>query len=397
MKTLEDRLSKALRERAGNSPISQDAWSRTLARTRRRTWAPAWTRFVIPVAAAAAMVAIIVGAGLLTGHRSPRGTGVTGPVTAPATATPPAPPGRNDYLMRQAPPVTAVVPVKLTISGKTTWTFVWFGQQKNARGQGVVRCAETYGAGYGGTGGCEAALVPAGKVASSAGGAGSIRLGAVVRQVTSVTALLPGGRRVPGVLTSGRGFPYLVWAVAYPQANNAQVVFADAGGRRLGQLSFPADYPVPHQPRTGGIPVFRYPAGTLEPSAGTMTAYLLNGRVVGVSGQVVGFWDSNSSSAISSVPADGPPAVELFGGDVINHARQAYFYGYAHENVRRVVLRLGGKQYGAQTFAAWPGSGLRLWAFPVPSSMLLSSSSSRVLLGYDAAGRVVWQKDLLAR
>jgi hypothetical protein len=112
---------------------------------------------------------------------------------------------------------------------------------------------------------------------------------------------------------------------------------------------------------------------------------------------VVGFWDSNSSSAISSVPADGPPAVELFGGDVINHARQAYFYGYAHENVRRVVLRLGGKQYGAQTFAAWPGSGLRLWAFPVPSSMLLSSSSSRVLLGYDAAGRVVWQKDLLAR
>jgi hypothetical protein len=396
MNTLEDRLREALRERAGQSPVSQDAWSRTLARTRRRTWAPVWTRFVIPVAAAAAMVAIIVGAALLTGHRSTSGTGVTGPVTAPATATPPAPPGRNDYLTQQAPPVTAVVPVKLTIGGKTTWTFVWFGQQKNARGQGVMLCAETYGAGYGGTGGCEPALVPAGKVASSAGGAGSIRLGAALRQVTAVTALLPGGRRVPGVLTSGRGFPYLVWAVAYPQPNNAQVVFADAGGGRLGQLSFPADYPVPHQPRTGGIPVFRYPARTLEPSAGTVTAYLLDGRVVGVRGHVVGFWDSNSGSAISNVPAGGPPTVENLGGEVINHASQAYFYGYAHENVRRVVLRLGGKQYGAQTFAAWPGSGLRLWAFSVPSSTLLSSSASRFMLGYDAAGRVVWQKNLLA-
>jgi hypothetical protein len=395
MSPLEDRLRETLRERAMQSPVSQDAWSRTLARTRRRTWALAWTRFVIPVAAAAAIVAIIVGAALLTGHRSLGRTGVTGPATTPVTATPPAPPGRNDYLMRQAPPVTAVVPVRLTTGGKTTWTFVWFGDPKNDRSQGIMLCAETYGAGYGGTGGCEAALVPAGKVASSAGGAGSIRLGAVVRQVTSVTALLPGGRRVPGVLTSGRGFPYQVWAVAYPQASNAQIVFADAGGRRLGQLSFPADFPVPHQPRTGGIPVFRYPARTLEPSAGTMTAYRLDGRVVGVSGQVVGFWDSNSSSAISSVPVGGPPAVELFGGDVINHARQAYFYGYAHENVRRVVLRLGGKQYGAQTFAAWPGSGLRLWAFPVPSSMLLSSSPSRVMLGYDAVGQVVWQKNLL--
>jgi hypothetical protein len=183
--------------------------------------------------------------------------------------------------------------------------------------------------------------------------------------------------------------------VAYRQSNSARIVFADAGGRRLGQLSFSADYPVPHQPRTGGILVFRYPADTLEPFAGTMTAYLLDGRLVGVSGHVVGFWDSNSSSAISSIPADGPPTVQVFGGNIVNHARPAYFYGYAHQNVRRVVLRLGGKQYGAQTIAAWPGSGLRLWSFPVPAS-LLSSSGSRVMLGYDAAGRVVWQKNLLA-
>jgi hypothetical protein len=144
--------------------------------------------------------------------------------------------------------------------------------------------------------------------------------------------------------------------------------------------------------------VFRYPARTLEPSAGTMTAYLLDGRVVGVRGHVVGFWDSGSSSSISTVPAGGPPDVELFGGDITNHAKQAYFYGYAHENVRRVALRLaGGKQYSAQTFAAWPGSGLRLWDFPLPASALSSPHASLIMRGYDAAGRVVWQKNLLAR
>lgn len=341
MNSLEDRLREALRERATQSPVSHDAWSRTLARTRRRGWPAAWTRFLIPVAAAAAVVAIIAGTGLLTGHRSPNGTGATGP-TAPATATPPAPPGPGDYLMQATPPVTAVVPVKLVLGGKTTWTFVWFGYMKSARGQGIALCAETYGAGYGGTGGCAAAPVPAGQVASSAGGAGSIKLGAAAWRADSVTALLPGGRRVPGVLTSGRGFPYKVWAMIYPQPDSARVVFADAGGRRLGQLSFPADYPVPAQPRTGGIRVFRYPAGTLEPSAGTMTACLLDGRVVGVSGHVVGFWDSSSSSEISSIPADGAPAVGIFGGNVVNHARQAYFYGYAHENVRRVMLGWAG-------------------------------------------------------
>ncbi len=87
--------------------------------------------------------------------------------------------------------------------------------------------------------------------------------------------------------------------------------------------------------------------------------------------------------------------MQIFGGDVVSHARQAYFYGYAHENVRRVVLRLGGKQYGAQTIAGWPGSGLRLWSLPVPASMLFFSGS-HVMMGYDAAGRVTWQKNLLA-
>jgi hypothetical protein len=69
------------------------------------------------------------------------------------------------------------------------------------------------------------------------------------------------------------------------------------------------------------------------------------------------------------------------------------FYGYAHESVARVVLRLAdGRQYGAQTFAAWKGSGLRLWAFSVPTHLYTSTGPRMdVLMGYDAAGHVVWQ------
>lgn len=345
MSPLEDRLREALRERATQSPVSPDAWPRTLARTGRRPWAPAWARFVIPVAAAAATIVIIVGAAVLTGHRSPDGTGATGP-TAPATATPPASPGPDDYLMRATPPVTAVVPVKLTLGGKTTLTVVWFGYTKGARSQGIALCTETYGAGYGGAGGCESAPLPTGKAASSVGGVGSIKLGAAVRQAASVTALLPGGRRVPGVLTSGRGFPHQVWAVAYPQPNNAQVVFADTGGGRLGQLSFRAH--------------------------------------------------SNSDSAISSSPADGRRPCRYSAAMSSTTPGGRTFTATPTRTCAASCCGWAGSSTGGQTIAAWPGSGLRLWSFPVPSSVLMSSAASRVMLGYDAGGRVVWQKNLLA-
>jgi hypothetical protein len=54
-------------------------------------------------------------------------------------------------------------------------------------------------------GGCEAATVGAGKVAISDAGAGSIRLGTVIRQASSVTAVLDGGRRVPGAVQRAAG------------------------------------------------------------------------------------------------------------------------------------------------------------------------------------------------
>lgn len=68
MNTIEDRLRDALRERARHSPIDPDAWEQTVARVRRPVRARAWSRFIVPVAAAAAVVAIVAGATVLTGH-----------------------------------------------------------------------------------------------------------------------------------------------------------------------------------------------------------------------------------------------------------------------------------------------------------------------------------------
>jgi hypothetical protein len=124
-----------------------------------------------------------------------------------------------------------------------------------------------------------------------------------------------------------------------------------------------------------------------------MTAYLLNGVLVGVNGKVVAFGSSGPQSifTMANLPASGQPAVADFGDGWTSGATVVEFFGYAHANVARVVLRLpDGRQYGAQTTAAWPGSGLRLWHFAVPFKPV-STADKQVLLGYNAAGQVVWQ------
>ena len=390
MNTIEDRLRDALRERARHSPIDPDAWEQTVARVRRPVRARAWSRFIVPVAAAAAVVAIVAGATVLTGHEG-LGAGPGRPASASASdSATPAPPGPGDYLIQQNPPVSAIVRVKMRIDGQTTWTFVWLGYLKGHRSQGLNLCSVTDGGSFYGSGGCGPAQIPARQVAVYSGGAGSIRMGVSVRQVTSVTAQLSGGRSAAGVVVSARGFPGKVWLVNYPSADNAQIVFRDARGTEIGHLTRTGNPPFPSRPRSGGLVVFYYPAGVVDAKPGWMTAYLLrDGRV--------GFWSSdNADSVVSLKPASGPPTVELIGGDYLHGSPLVEFYGYAHESVARVVLRLAGsKQYGAQTFAGWPGSGLRLWAFSVPTHLFTSTSRRKdVMTGYDAAGHIVWQMRL---
>jgi hypothetical protein len=387
MNTVEDRLRDALRERAAHSPIDPDAWEQTVARVRRPVRARTWSRFVIPAAAAAAVIAIVAGATALTGLGGQRGSGAAHSTSPSASASAiPAPPGPGSYLIQQTPPVSAIVRVKMTIGGQTTWTFAWVGYNKGDRGEGLNLCSLTDGGGFDGGGGCGPAQLAAHQVAVYSGGSGSIRRGVSIRQVASVTAQLPGGRSVAGVVLSARGLAGQVWLVNYPTADSAQIVFRNASGHEIGHLAVAGNSPFPARPSSGGIIVFHYPAGVIDAKAGWMTAYLLKG------GQV-GFWSSdNADSVVSSGPASEPPAVGMMGGGYPNGAKLAEYFGYAHENVARVVLRLAdGKQYSAQTFAAWPGSGLRLWAFSVPTDMLRVKLGQDVMMGYDSAGHVVWQ------
>ena len=393
MNTVEDRLREALRERASHSPIDPDAWERTVARSRmrRRAWAGVrhragtWSRFLIPAAAAAAVVAVVLGATMLTGRVGQ----LAGPgqlPTAAASPTPPPPPGRGNYGIQQVPPTSAIVPIRTGSGAQTLWTFVWFGYDIHYRSEGIQLCSDTYSGRVDEGGGCGPVHIPASQVAAGEGGDGDIRLGVSGPTVASVAVQLPGGRSVPGVLVSGRGFPYRVWAVRYPTADNATVVFRDAAGHEVGHLFIQGNPPWPHRPGSGGIAVFHYPAGVDGPRAGVMTGYLIGGKVA--------FYNSdNSDMSMSSGPAAGPPAVGLFQSLGTSKAPEQEFYGYAHENVARVVLRLGdGRQYGAQTFAAWPRSGLRLWAFAVPARYLKATVRTAVFTGYDAAGHMVWQQ-----
>jgi hypothetical protein len=370
MNTVEDRLRDALRERAAHSPIDPDAWEQTVSRVRRPARTRAWSRFIVPAAAAAVVVAIVAGATVLTGRGAPHGgSGRSASPTASASAIP-APPGPGDYLIQQTPPVSAIVPVKMTIDGQVTWTFAWIGYDKGDRGEGLNLCSMTHGGGYDGSGGCGLAQIPARQVAVYTGGTGSIKQGVSTRQVTSVIARLPGGRSVAGVVVSARGFAGKVWLVDFPVADNAQIIFRNASGLEIGHLTVAGSPPFPSRPRSGGITVFHYPAGVVDSKAGWMTAYLLR------DGQV-GFWSSdNVDSAVSAGPALGPPAVGLVGGDYQSGTKLAEFYGYAHENVTRVVLRLAdGREYGAQTFAAWKGAACGSGTSPYRPIFFASNSA----------------------
>jgi len=114
----------------------------------------------------------------------------------------------------------------------------------------------------------------------------------------------------------------------------------------------------------------------------TRVVHLPNGKVLGINGTIVVFWDSMNSPAIEGVPASGPPAVTVFtvtGG--APKPRFVEFYGYAHENVTRVVLELpDGRRYGAD---------LRRLAGQRPAALgLPGASQCRLLLAPERLGGV---------
>jgi hypothetical protein len=206
-----------------------------------------------------------------------------------------------------------------------------------------------------------------------------------------MAAVLPDGRSFPGVVKTGRGFGDKAWTVGYPPATGVRLVFRDASGAEVTSLdtAAPQGPPQTAQPGSGGIVAFRYPAG-LYTQAGAVTAYLVQGRV--------GFWSSLWGGHISPVPAAGRPAADgLIMSFGLSNSRQhpnappklSEGFGYAHAEVARIVLHLpGGRQTAGPTVAAWPDSGLRLWAISLPTDIDYVGRTVTVT-AYDATGHVI--------
>ena len=385
MTALEDRLREALAERAAHSRIDPHAWDKAVARSRRRIrlarpgWFPAG--LVIPAAVAAAVVAIVVAATAVTGgpagSPSRPGQQSTRPATANGQAGP-KPPGKDNLAVREIPPVTPFVRAKFFADKHTVWDFLWFGHVPGYARLGMALCQVNKGGTYDGWFGCTSGALPAGTLARSAAtdGSGWIRVGVSAPQVTSVTAVLPGGQTVAGVVKAVRGVPNKVWAVSYPVDDAARLVFSDAAGHEVTQLNLPSgDINIPARPSSGGIGIYKY-AGQW------VTAYRISGGRIGF------WWKSDSSLPLLPVSEARLSVVTAIQGP-------PYWYGYAPADVSRVTIRMpGGQQYSSSTRPGWPGSGISFWG-PVGPVNRNPGAIDTIVITYDAAGHILQEVPLI--
>jgi hypothetical protein len=406
MNTIEDRLRDALWERARRSPIDPHAWERTQARipaTRKRPAGLRWSRpgrFLIPAGAAAAVVVIVVGVTAAVNGITGRSAGAPGGSPGSASATPgtatSSPFALKGYL--RTTPVSAILalPVTSPRTGQTAVAYSWLGYTSpyawTGEQQGLQSCSEVVyphglAAGY-----CVSLpRLGAGKPASvtSSNGADSILVlqGLAVSRVASVTAVLPDGQHVPGVVKTGRGVPGKAWAVVAPTSGKTlspvsgeRLVFRDASGAEVATLGTTAAVPLlVAKPSSGGILAFR------APCCGSVYAYLIDGYV--------GFFWGKPGWMAPQLAA-GFPALAGLSTSFVSLWEA---FGYAHADVARVVIHLGGgRQVATSTSPAWPGSGLRLWAVRLPGQPEFDPGGIPVttMTGYDAAGDAIAQVTL---
>jgi hypothetical protein len=274
MTDLEERVRDALRARAEGFTASPDAWQRTVTRAgrrraRRHAGSPAGrhslARFT-PLAAAAAVVVIGAGTAVVaqTGGfaNALRHVGLGPSVGAMPQGTPSSSGGQVPgslcawpQLPKAARRAAVGVPVsaKITLDGVTTW---WarvpesYVAELNDTGHAdihtdLIECQDQAHGGHGGFNGHGGFTDPLGRgqlvrITPGPGDADGIS----VTSVTSVEADLANGRVVQGAVTDGRGFPYAVWWVDYPQKISAVLVFRNADGQVVAQLSEPYTPPV---------------------------------------------------------------------------------------------------------------------------------------------------------
>jgi hypothetical protein len=321
---------------------------------------------------AAAVVAVVLAATALAGYLG-HGSKAPGPVNTP-------PPEGSYPLVREIPPVTPFIRISMRADGHQVSDSLWFGYVPGHAAAGIALCQLNHGGFYDGYSACTSGRLPAGVLARSAAtdGSGWIRLGVTAQQVTSVTAVLPGGQTVHGAVESVRGLEYKVWAVSYSAASGATVEFRDAAGHEVTHLDMPGDQPAPSRPDHGGIALFRY-------GNAMMTAYR-------ISGDRIGFW-VGGDSMWSDVPVS-ESALNVIETGSTKSAPDDWF-GYAPAGTARVALQLAdGRRFASRTIPGWPGSGVVFWG-PLTLPAHITMPADIVVITYDAEGHVLGQEPII--
>lgn len=415
MNTLEDRVRAALQVRAEDFSADPDA----LARIRARAWAarrrpggprsPAVSRFLIPTAAAAAVVGIVVAVTVTVNGVSGRATGAPAAGARSLSPTPsashpagglsgsPTPflqPGLGDPILAPRPP-----------SGSTAGeSYLWLAGSSPAYPRDQIQLCHITIVPGSGDGFCwplpgplagQPAVVTGNEGASVAGKGMRMAVGTAAGQVYGLTAVGSNDRAYPGTVVTRSGFPYQAWAVSYPaSASGVRLEFLNAAGRLAATLSpaGPSGLPQTSLPISGGVPVFHYTPGT-DVLADTTFGYLIAGRV--------GFFSPLRGMVLCELPASSAPALGALlepldnfrGGDW----QPVEAFGYAHADVAHVVLHLpGGGEVSTPTFSAGlAGSDLRFWAVPMPFVIRNERPLPSVTAtGESAGGQVLGQVQL---
>jgi hypothetical protein len=388
MNTVEDRLREALAGRAARSPIDPDAWDKTVARSRHRRlpwrWS-GWTVRLAPVAGVVAAIAVVTSATLL-GTQIGQGASPAGPASPTVSPSPSA--SRLDALaaaVRQIPPVTPFVSVSLRVDGEQMRNSLWFGYVPGHKAAGIALCQYGNKDGfYTGEAGCTFGGLPKGTLARSAttDGTGWIHMGVTAPQVTSVTALLPGGKTAQGTVRSARGVADKIWAVSFKADSAATLVFRDAAGHQVTRLVVPATPPTPSRPAQGGIPLFHYGNGPL-------IAYRTSGdRIV--------YW-FDGGSTWSNIPLSQSRLSWSGTGGFKSSTKSLpdAMFGYAPSGTARVVLQVtDGRRFTMRTIPAWPGSGIVFYG-PKTLPAQVGVGFDAILTTYDRAGHVLREVPLI--
>ncbi|MFC4063253.1 hypothetical protein ACFOWE_33650, partial [Planomonospora corallina] len=318
------------------------------------------------------------------------------------TAVPLAPEGPPDWILRANPAVGGVLllphphfpddPIRVWYSrGGKDGELRFCSARRTTAAAGLLGSCVPAGP----LGRAEAGRI-GGRTGRFPGSSDVVVFGMARESVHSVTATVGDGRSVRGTVLRDRGLPAPIWMVRIPgglapEESAVRYDFADARGGRLQRLESPFDR---------GCVYDGAPNGTGVPLAGGVSAHLhednclilwKGGAPVGASNNPARRTLGEDLRAPRRIP-DAPVSVWAGPGQAVAGA----WYGYTDEETVRVELRVrGARRVSADTVAAFPGQGVRLFGGRLPDGADPHRDGA-VYVGFGAGGEELWRYEVVS-